>query len=95
MRGTSLPFVQRLLDIVNFLSMESKSLEVLFSALGGLVGTSTTFLDIYDFSSDGTIYEEATSMIKAKGLTWIKLEDAVFILNRRRDLVPIENEKEV
>lgn len=96
MRGTSLPtaLVQRLLDIVKFLSMESKPLEVLFSALGGLVGTST-FLDIYDFSSDGTIYEEATSMIKAKGLTWIKLEDAVFILNRRRDLVPIENEKEV
>jgi hypothetical protein len=94
MRGTSLPLVQRLLDIVKLLSMESKSLEVLFSALGGLVGTST-FLDIYDFSSDGTIYEEATSMIKAKGLTWIKLEDAVSILNRRRDLVPIENEKDV
>jgi hypothetical protein len=94
MRDTSLPSVQRLLDIVKFLSMESKTLEILFSALGGLVGTST-FLNIYDFSNDGTIYEEATSMIKAKGLTWIKLEDIVSILNRRRDLVPIENEKEV
>ena len=94
MRGTSLPLVQRLLDNVKFLSMESKSLEVLFSALGGLVGTST-FLNIYDFSSDGTIYEEATSMIKAKGLTWIQLEDTVSILNRRRDLVPIQNEKAV
>lgn len=82
--SSDLPSVKRLLDISRLLSMDSKSLEGLFAALAGLVGAET-FLDIHDFSEDGTILEEATSMVKAKGFAFIHLEDVVSILNRRRD----------
>jgi hypothetical protein len=82
--STDMPLVLRLLDVTKLLSLDTKSIQALMAALGGLVGAST-ILDVYDFSSDGTLYEEATSMIKAKGFISIELEDVVSILNRRRD----------
>jgi hypothetical protein len=82
--GFEYPLVQRLLEITQLLSMDTNSLQTLLAALGGLVGAST-FLDIHDFSSDGTLYEEAVSMIKAKGFKEIELNDVISILNRRRD----------
>ena len=86
MMGTcNLPIVLRLLDITKLLSMESNSLFGLKSALGGLVGASI-YLDVNEFSADGTIYEEAVSMIRAKGLHNLEFEDALSVLNRRRDL---------
>jgi hypothetical protein len=84
MGSSDLPLVLRLLDITKLMSNDSKSVKPLFTALGGLVAAET-FLDSHDFSADGTLYEEAISMIKAKGFSSIELEDVVSILNRRRD----------
>jgi hypothetical protein len=81
---SNLPMVLRLLDLVRLMSMDSASLSRLFHALAGLAGTG--FLDPEDFSSDGTLYEEAMSMIQAKGFIHLELEDTFSILNRRRDI---------
>jgi hypothetical protein len=79
-----LPLVRRLLDVTELLTMNSGSSQGLLAALGGLVG-ATDFLDIHDFSSDETVYDEAVMMLKAKGFAHLELKDAVSILNRRRD----------
>jgi hypothetical protein len=84
MGPSDLSLVLRLLEVTKLLSLDNKSIRSLFNALAGLVGAES-FLDINDFTSDGTIYEEATSMIKAKGFSSLELEDAVSVLNRRRD----------
>jgi hypothetical protein len=80
---TPFPLSGRLLDVVALMSMNSNSSQGLFFALSGLVGSE--FLDTQDFANDGRLFEEATSMVKAKGLRWLELEDVVSILNRRRD----------
>jgi hypothetical protein len=84
MGSSDLPLVLRLRNITELMSTDSKSVKPLFTALGGLVAAET-FIDIHDFSADGTLYEEAISMIKAKGFSSIELEDVASVLNRRRD----------
>lgn len=42
------------------------------------------FLSYDDFASDGTVLDEAHSMIRAKGFGSLELEDVVSIMNRRR-----------
>lgn len=79
---SDLALVQRLLDITKLLTLEST--DGLLAALDGLVG-GAGFLDIHDFSSDETIYDEAVMMLQAKGFLHLELKDAVLILNRRRD----------
>eukprot|EP00934_Nitzschia_sp_Nitz4_P009261 Nitzschia sp. Nitz4//scaffold2_size372955//45976//48153//NITZ4_000366-RA/size372955-processed-gene-0.472-mRNA-1//-1//CDS//3329546605//9251//frame0 len=81
---TEVPLVARLLDVMKLSTMTYASLQGLREALGGLVGASV-FLDMNDFSSDGTIYDEAELMLKAKGFQNLELADAISILNRRRD----------
>ena len=82
--SSELPLVRRLLDTTKLLSADSNTIQALFSAIGGLVGAQT-YLDIHDLSADDTLYDEAMSMIKAKGYSRIELQDVVSILNRRRD----------
>ena len=79
-----LPLLQRLLDLTRLMSMTTSSLQGLAHALGGLTGG--VFLDPEDFASDGTLQQEAMSMIQAKGFKWLELDDVISVLNRRRDL---------
>lgn len=79
-----LSIVDRILDIVQLMTMHSNAAQGLLAALGGLVG-SADGLSIHDFSSDETIYDEAMMMLKAKGFVNLELNDAISILNRRRD----------
>jgi hypothetical protein len=84
--------VLRLLDVVKFMNMSSKSLEALQLALLGLVGGPRDqerpwFIFAYQFTADATLYEEAVCMLRAKGFVSLELEDAISILNRRRDLM--------
>ena len=79
-----LPLLQRLLDLTRLMSMNTSSLQGLAHALGGLTGG--VFLDPEDFASDGTLQQEAMSMIQAKGFKWLELDDVISVLNRRRDL---------
>jgi hypothetical protein len=80
---TPFPLSGRLLDVVALMSMNSNSSQGLYFGLSGLVGSE--FLDTQDFDNDERLFQEATSMVKAKGLMWLELEDVVSILNRRRD----------
>jgi hypothetical protein len=75
------PVVCRLLDTCRLLQMERG----LMDALGGLVSQSEESLNAQDFSCDELLLQEAMSMIHAKGLNWVELEDVISILNRRRD----------
>ena len=79
--------VLRLLDIVRLMAMTSVPLSQLGDALCGLVGQPAP-LELDYFTVDDKLYEEAISMIQAKGLTWVELADVLNILNRRRDLLP-------
>ena len=81
---SDLPLVKRLIDITRLLTMGSSASQGLFAALGGLVGAAD-FLDIHDFSSDETIYDEAIMMLQVKGFAHLELKDAFSILNRKRD----------
>jgi hypothetical protein len=84
------PFARRLVDVVRLMTMESKQLRDLRMALFGLAQVSpsqeTFMLHYLVFAQDGTLLEEATSMLRAKGFAWIHLEDAISVLNRRTDL---------
>jgi len=77
-----IPAVARILELTKLMTMNFKSLEGLFSALGVLVG-SDTFLDSHAFACDARLLEEASGMLKAKNVN-CSLEDAISILNRRR-----------
>ena len=85
------PVVERLLDVTRLLSLPAKSLVTLQSALLGLVGgpedpSRPWHLHSYQFTADVTLFEEAVSMLRAKGFS-LELEDALSVLNRRRDLM--------
>lgn len=73
----------RLLDVAMLMSMDSKISRGLFFAISGLVGSE--HVNFEAFADDGRLFEEAMSMVKAKGLVSIELEDVISILNRRRD----------
>lgn len=79
------PSALRLLDIIQLMTVESRQLVQLGNALCGLAGQPPPLSDEY-FSDDSRLFEEAMSMIRAKGLVWIELGDVFAILNRRRDL---------
>lgn len=79
------PLAMRLLEIARFATMDTKRFSEMKMALSGLVvqpGEPST-LYYQAFAQDGTILDEAVSMIRAKGYSWMHLEDALSILNRR------------
>ena len=53
--------------------------------LGRIDASRPWFLHSGRFTADTTIYEEAVSMLRAKGME-LELDDALSILNRRIDL---------
>jgi len=77
-----IPAVDRLLDVTKLMTMDYESFSALSNALCDLIG-SGGFIDIQDFTTDATLREEATSMLKAKNIS-CPLDHAVSILNRRR-----------
>jgi hypothetical protein len=79
------PSALRLLDILELMTLESRQLAQLGNTLCGLSGQPPPLSDEY-FTDDSRLFEEAMSMIRAKGLVWIELGDVFAILNRRRDL---------
>ena len=85
------PLVERLLDVTRLMALPAKSLVTLQSALLGLVGgpedpSRPWHLENNQFKADATLFEEAVSMLRAKGFM-LELEDAISVLNRRRDLM--------
>jgi hypothetical protein len=87
--GLRSSLADRLLDVTKFMTMDNKSMHGLRMALFGLSQTPNApeelpLLNYAQFASDGTLLDEATSMIRAKGYG-VHLEDAISILNRRRD----------
>jgi hypothetical protein len=79
------PSALRLLDILELMTLESRQLAQLGNTLCGLAGQPPPLSDEY-FTGDSRLFEEAMSMIRAKGLVWIELGDVFAIMNRRRDL---------
>lgn len=83
--------VGRLLDVTRLMALPAKSLVTLQSALLGLVGgpedpSRPWHLGVHQFTADANLFEEAVSMLHAKGFM-LELEDAISVLNRRRDLM--------
>ena len=76
---------RRLFDLTKLMTTNYNDIQALFYALGGLLGSSDSFLYIEAFAADATLYEEALSMVRAKGFAFLSLEDTVSVLNRRRD----------
>lgn len=79
----------RLLNVSSFITMENRAMHGLRIALLGLSQTENApgevpLLNYAQFVSDGTLLNEAMSMVRAKGYA-LHLEDAISILNRRRD----------
>jgi hypothetical protein len=76
----------RLLDVSRFMMMETRPMSDLKMALLGLTHSfgEVNMLDFTVFSHDGTLMDEGTYMLRAKGFSFLHLEDAVSILNRRR-----------
>eukprot|EP00980_Cylindrotheca_fusiformis_P001148 scaffold319_cov97-Cylindrotheca_fusiformis.AAC.8 len=84
--SSSFPLCRRLVDVVTLMTMDSKSSQGLFYALSGLTGSrGGRSLDIRDLVNDERLFEEASNMVRAKGLVSLELEDVISILNRRRD----------
>ena len=84
--------VFRILEVSKLMSMDSKNLKTLQTAMLGLVGGPRDrerpwLIHSYQFTNDETLYEEAICMIRAKGFSALKLEDAISVLNRRQDLM--------
>jgi hypothetical protein len=82
---------ERLLDVSKLMNTPLKPLLALHAALMGLVGgpedpTRVWFLYSHQFTGDANLYEQAVSMLRAKGFS-LDLEDALSVLNRRQDLV--------
>jgi hypothetical protein len=85
------PLTNRLLDVARFMTVDSKSMHDLRMALFELsrqrfqTDSSVPLLSLASFTSDGTLLDEAISMLRAKGYSWLLLEDAISVLNRRKD----------
>jgi hypothetical protein len=75
----------RVLDVVQLMRMESAQLGGIGGALCGLAGLPAPLTEA-DFEMDERLFEEAVSMIRAKGLLYVELADVFAVLNRRRDL---------
>jgi hypothetical protein len=74
---------RRVIDIASL--MERKDLAGLGNTLCNLCGRPAPLTEAI-FESDGRLYEEAMSMIRAKGHECVELADVFAVLNRRRDL---------
>mmetsp|Transcript_40061 Transcript_40061/g.96721 ORF Transcript_40061/g.96721 Transcript_40061/m.96721 type:complete len:727 (-) Transcript_40061:188-2368(-) len=81
--GAPFPLCQRLLDVVSLMTVDNKLAHSLFLALVGLTGAQRLSMD--DFVNDERLFDEAVSMIRAKGFSRLELPDAISILSRRRD----------
>lgn len=95
---TRFPVVERLLDVVRLMSLPASSLVTLQSALSGLVGgpedpSRPWQLHVHQFTADATLFDEAVSMLRAKGFS-CELEDAISVFNRRRDLASFGGERD-
>jgi len=77
----------RLIDAAKFMAVPTDKLVTLREAITGLVtvGPEQEPLDFRSFSVDSTLFDSATSMLRAKGFENLYLEDAISILNRRKD----------
>lgn len=75
----------RLLDYSKVMAMESAALVHIGRVLCGLAGLPAP-LPEDAFNGDERLHEEATSMIRAKGIAFVEVEDVISVLNRRRDL---------
>lgn len=75
----------RLLDISRVMAMDSAGLVHIGGVLCGLAGLPAP-LPEDAFMGDERLHEEATSMVRAKGLAFAEVEDVISVLNRRRDL---------
>lgn len=75
----------RLFDVTRFMKMDPKPFKELKRAISGLVQPlpSLDSLHYEAFENDGTVLDEAISMLRAKGYAWMYLEDALSIFNRR------------
>jgi hypothetical protein len=80
------PLAMRLLDVTTFMSMDNKPFQEMKLAISGLLHQTPVSgpLLYEEFVQDGTLLDEAVLMVRAKGYTWIHLEDVVSILNRRQ-----------
>ncbi|CAB9509343.1 expressed unknown protein [Seminavis robusta] len=83
--------VERLLDVAKLMNMHLKPLEGLHSALMGLIGgpedpTRPWLLHSHQFTQDAALFDQAICMLRAKGFS-LDLEDALSVLNRRKDLM--------
>jgi hypothetical protein len=76
-----IPAVNRLLEVTRVMTMDYEKFSHLSNALCNLMG-SDGFIDIEVLTTDTTLREEATSMLKAKNINYPL--DAISILNRRR-----------
>jgi len=75
----------RVLDITKLMSLESPALVGIGGALCGLSGRPAPLTEDI-FEADERLFEEAISMVRAKGFVFIELPDVFAVLNRRRDL---------
>lgn len=83
-----------LLDATTFMALPSDRMHSLRLALSGLIqhlegfeNQEDTTVSFNYFSSDATLFNEATSMLRAKGFEHLELQDAISILNRRNTLL--------
>ncbi|CAJ1943040.1 unnamed protein product [Cylindrotheca closterium] len=81
--GAPFPLCQRLLDVAILMTVDSKVAHSLFLALVGLTGARRLSMD--DFINDERLFDEAVSMIRAKGFNRLELSDVISVLGRRRD----------
>lgn len=79
------PSVLRLLELAKVMAMPSLSLSQIGEALSGLADQGAP-LALHHFTVDERLYEEAVSMVQAKGLVWLEFGDILNVLNRRRDI---------
>ena len=79
------PLSLRLLDVSRLMRLPSRELVTIGDALCGLAGQPPP-LALEGFVADERLFEEAVSMVRAKGLMWAELGDLLAVLNRRRDL---------
>ena len=82
------PLTLRLFDVTRFMKMDLKPFQELKRAISGLVQPLPSLESLYyeAFQQDGTVLDEAISMIRAKGYAWMYLEDVLSILNRRDEI---------
>lgn len=79
------PLAMRLFDVTKFMTIPPKPFQELSMAISSLVQLDPFVepLHIGAFEEDGTVLDEAVSMLRAKGFSWMYLEEALSIVNRR------------